>query len=334
MNVTATHRQNTNTELISMTLPSLQVSMNRIYPFAGKGGVKKNPFQKIGLTYNLQGEYQINTTGDEFFTSAMFENAQAGVLHNADASTNITFLTFFTLSPSINYREVWSFDQINQTYDPTSPDANATTGIVTNTERGFRSFREYSTSLSLSTNIYGTFNFKKGRLKAIRHTIRPSISFSYRPDFAEVYQLEVQQSSDPTDVATYTPFDQGIYGGPSSGLSNSIGISLNNVLEAKVAPKDPDSDEEDKKITLLNNLNFNTSYNIAADSLKWSNINASAGTRLFKDKLAINLNATFDPYQVDKTTGRNIDKFNSFPRLASANLTANYSFSSKDFDGS
>lgn len=334
MSVTATHRQNTNTELVSMTLPSLQVSMNRIYPFAGKGGVKKNAFQKIGLTYNLDGQYLINTTEEEFFTSAMFETAQAGVQHNANASTNLTLFTYFTLSPSVTYREVWSFDQINQTYDPMSPDANSTTGIVTNTERGFRSFREYSTSLSLSTNIYGTFNFKKGRLKAIRHTIRPSISFSYRPDFAELYQLEVQQSSDPTDVATYTPFDQGIYGGPSRGLSNSIGISLNNVLEAKVAPKDPDSDEEDKKVTILNNLNFSTSYNIAADSLRWSPVSATAGTRLFKDKLAINLNATLDPYQVNDL-GQSINKFNKgIFRISSANLTANYSFSSKDFDGS
>ena len=92
--------------------------------------------------------------------------------------------------------------------------------------------------------------FKKGRLKAIRHTFRPSISYGYRPNFAKNHELQVQQSSDPNDLQTYTSFGEGIgalYGTPGSGLSNSIGISLNNVLEAKVAPKDPDSDEEDKK---------------------------------------------------------------------------------------
>ena len=332
MSVTATHSQNTNTELISMTLPSLQLSMSRIYPFAGKGGIKKNPLQNIGLTYSMQGEYRINTSDDEFFTAKMFETAKAGIQHRSDASTNITLLNYFTLSPSVSYKEVWNFDYLEKTYDPTAQNTDGSFGtVVTDTIKGFKSFREYSTSLSLSTNIYGTFNFKKGRLKAIRHTIRPSLSFSYVPDFADKYNLEVQQSSDPTDILTYSPFDQGLYGRPSVGLSNSIGISINNVLEAKVAPKDPDSDEEDKKITLLNNLNFSTSYNIAADSLKWSSIRATAGTRLLNDKLALNINASFDPYQVNQQTGVNIDKFNKgFPRLETANITANYTISSKD----
>jgi len=332
MSVTATHSQNTNTELITMTLPSLQLNMNRIYPLAGKGGVKKNPIQNIGLTYSMQGEYRINTSDDEFFTAKMFETAKSGVQHRADANTNITLFNYFTLSPSINYREVWNFDYINRTYDPTIRNNDGSFGtVVTDTIKGFRSFREYGTSLNLTTNIYGTFNFKKGRLKAIRHTIRPSISFNYRPDFADRYDMVVQQSSDPTDVTTYSPFEQGLYGRPASGLNSSIGISINNVLEGKVAPKDPDSDEEDEKITILNNLNFSTSYNIAADSLKWSDIRATAGTRLFKDKLALNINASFDPYQVDQNTGRSINKFNKgLPRLATANITANYSISSTD----
>lgn len=336
LSLTATHSQNTNTELVSMTLPNLQVNMNRIYPFAGRGGIKKNPFQNIGLTYNLQGQYQINTTEEEFFTSKMFETARSGVQQRADASTNITFLNYFTLSPSINYREVWNFQTAERTYDPTAQNADGSFGaVVTDTIQGFRSFREYSTSLNLSTNIYGTFNFKKGRLKAIRHTIRPSVSFTYRPDFADRYNMQVQQSSDPTDLVTYSPFGDGtsLYGTPSAGLSSAIGISINNVLEAKVAPKDPDSDEEDRKITILNNLNFSTSYNIAADSLRWSPVNMTAGTRLFKDKLALNFNAIFDPYQVD-ATGNRINKFNrGLLRMTSANVTANYSLSSRDFNG-
>lgn len=326
MNVTATHSQNSNTEQINMTLPSLQVNMNRIYPFVGKGGVKKTPIHNIGLTYDLQGKYEINTTDEEFLKAEMFQSGQAGIQHTAAASTNVRMLKYFTLSPSVNYREVWNFDHIEKRYD----DIEDT--VVTDTLNGFKSFRQYSASMSISTNIYGDFKFKKGRLKAIRHTVRPSISFSYTPDFAERYIREVQASSDPTDIETYTPFDQGIYGGPSAGTSGAIGFTLNNVLEAKVAPKDPDSDEEDKKITLLNNLNFSTSYNIAADSLRWSDLRVTAGTRLFKEKMALNVNATFDPYQVDQNTGLRINKFNKgFYRLESANITANYSLSSKDF---
>ncbi|MDG1403237.1 putative LPS assembly protein LptD [Polaribacter sp.] len=326
MAVTASHQQNTNTETITMTLPSLTLNMNRVYPFAGKGGVKKNPIQKLGFNYNMQGQYLINTTDDEFFTSKMFETARSGMQHRTSTSTNIKAFKYFTLSPTANYEETWQFDYINKEYDITD------NVIVTDTLRGFKTYREYNMGVSLSTNIYGTFNFNKGRLKAIRHTFRPTVSYSYRPDFKDKYIKEVQQSALATDLKQYTIFDQGIYGSPSAGLSNSIGISLNNVLEAKVAPKDPDSDEEDEKIMLLNNLNFNSSYNIAADSLRWSNVSFSAGTRLLNDKLALNFNGSLDPYQVNDE-GRRIDKFNpNIFRLTNANLTANYSISSTDFD--
>jgi hypothetical protein len=114
-------------------------------------------------------------------------------------------------------------------------------------------------------------------------------------------------------------------------LSNSIGISVNNVLEAKVASKDS-LNVEDEKITLLNNLNFSTSYNIAADSLRWSPVSMTTGTRFFKDKLSLNFGANFDPYQVD-SNGNRINKFNKkLLRLTNANLSANISLSSKDFE--
>ena len=326
MAVTASHQQNTNTESIIMTLPSLTLNMNRIYPFAGKNGVKKNPIQKLGFNYNMQGQYLINTTDDEFFTSKMFETARAGLQHKTSTNTNIKAFRYFTLSPSANYEETWQFDYIQKNYDQTNNE------VVTDTLRGFKSYREYNLGVSLSTNIYGDFSFSKGRLKAIRHTFRPTISYTYRPDFQDRYLEQVQQSADPLDVIDYTVFDNGIYGRPSGGLSNSIGISLNNVLEAKVAPKDSDSDEDDEKIMILNNLNFNTAYNIAADSLRWSNVTFSAGTRLFKDKLAVNLSGSLDPYQVNEN-GVRIDKFNpGIFRLSNANLTANYSISSKDFE--
>lgn len=330
MNLTASHQQNTNTEKITMTLPSLTVNMNRIYPFAGKNGVQKTPIQKMGFNYTMQGQYLINTTDDEFFTSKMFETARSGLQHKTGTNTNIKAFKFFTLSPSVNYEETWQFDYIQKEYDITD------NVIVTDTIRGFKSYREYNAGVSLSTNIYGTFNFKKGRLKTLRHTFRPSVSYSYRPDFKDKYIQQVQQSADATDLLDYTAFDQGIYGSPSSGLSNSIGISLNNVLEAKVAPKEPDSDEEDEKITILNNLNFSSSYNIAADSLRWSPVSFSAGTRLFKDKLAINLNGSLDPYKVAEASNGSITRINEFNpnifRLTNANLTANYSISSADFD--
>ncbi|MGG8496562.1 putative LPS assembly protein LptD [Tenacibaculum sp. TC6] len=334
MNVTATHQQNTNNNSITMTLPSLQLNMDRIFPFVGKGGVKKNPIQKMGLNYSMSGQYSINTTDADFFKPKMFRTAKAGLQHNLSTSTNLKVLKYFTLSPSVSYKDVWYFKKINKRFDPTAINSKGNLGdIINDTINGFTRFHEYNFGASLSTNIYGTYNFKKGRLKAIRHTIRPTISYGYRPNFADDYNLQVQQNlTDSNNLLTYSPFEGGIYGTPGSGISNSIGISVNNVLEAKVAPKDPNSDEEDKKVTILNNLNFSTSYNIAADSLRWSPVSASAGTRLFKDKLALNMSASLDPYQVN-SKGQRINVFNpNIFRLTNVGVTANYSISSKDFE--
>ena len=130
----------------------------------------------MGFNYTLQGQYLINTTDDDFLKSKMFETARSGAQHRTGTNTNIKAFKYFTLSPSVNYEETWQFDYIQKEYDITN------NVVVTDTLRGFKSYREYNAGISLSTNIYGTFNFKKGRLKKIRHTFRPSISYSYRPD--------------------------------------------------------------------------------------------------------------------------------------------------------
>ncbi|MCD8447014.1 putative LPS assembly protein LptD [Tenacibaculum finnmarkense] len=332
MSLTLQHGQNTNTEKITMTLPSLQVNSEPLYPFTGKDGAKNNAIQKMGFNYNMQGRYEINTTDDEFFTPKMFKTAKSGVQHSLSTSTSLKAFKYFTLSPNASYKDVWYFDKIHKRYDPKKINASKNLGAVVNdTISGFNRYHNYNFGASLSTNIYGTFNFKKGRLKAIRHTIRPSISYGYTPNFAKNHDLQVQQSSDPTDLRTYSPFKGGIYGTPGSGTSNRIGIAVNNVLEAKVAPKDPDSDADDQKIMLLNNLDFSTRYDITKDSIRWSDVSVNASTRLFKDKLALNTNMFLDPYQIDKN-GKQIDKFNAnLFRVKQIGLTANYSLSSKDF---
>ena len=329
MNMSLTHTQNTNTERIDMNLPSLQLSMDRIYPFAPKFGAKKNPIQNLGLTYNLDLQNRISTTDEEFLKSDMFKNARSGMRQTVSLGTNMKALKYITISPSANYNEVSYLKTISKRYDETLPTGDQ---VVTDTINGFDSYREYSASISASTNIYGTFNFKKGRLKAIRHTVRPSVSFSYRPDFSNFYD-EVQQSEDEDDLLEYSRFQEGIFGAPSRGLSSSIGISINNVLEAKVMSKDS-TQTEAKKITLLNNLNFSTSYNIAADSLNWSPVRMTAGTQFFDNKLSLNMSASLDPYALN-ANGTRINTFNinnggSLFRLTNASISTSYSLSSED----
>ncbi|MDG1804480.1 putative LPS assembly protein LptD [Flavicella sp.] len=328
----ASHSQNTNTEVISMTLPSFILNMDRIYPFAPKSGTQKNAFQKIGLNYGLKAENKIEVTEEDFFKPKMFDEAKAGVQQDVSVSTNMKLMKYFTLSPNANYKEVWYFKSIDKNYDEDSQEA------VTDTIDGFTSFREYSAGASISTNIYGMFKFKGNGLKAIRHTMRPSVSYNYKPDFSHYYQTVQTGPDELYDYQEYSPFDGGAYGSPSKNESQSVGMSLNNNLEAKVRDREPTGDEEFKKITLLNNLNFSTSYNIVADSLKWSPVNVTAGTQILNNKMSINGGATLDPYAINANGQRyntfNLNNNGSLFRLTRANLTMSYSLSNKDFDKS
>ncbi len=325
MSLSVTHSQNTNTEEITMTLPSLQVNMDRIYPFTGKGGAKKNAIQKTGLSYSLKGDNRINTTDEFFFKKEMFDEAKSGIQQNISLSTNMKALKYFTLSPNVSYKEVWYFEQLNKTY------VAENNKIVTDTVSGFNTFREYSGSLSLATTFYGMFKFKRGNIETIRHVVRPSISYSYKPDFS-YYNEEVQKSADPNDILEYSPFANGIYGSPSTGISNSLNCALNNNIEAKLRKKDS-TETEARKIILLNNLDFSTSYNMAADSLKWSPVSVNAGTKFFKDKLSLNARGTLDPYAIDANGNKyntfNINNGGSLFRLTSAGVSMDYSLSSK-----
>jgi len=322
----ATHSQNTNTEEIQMSLPSFMLNMDRIYPFKGKSGAKNNALTKTGLTYSMKAENKLTATDDTFLKKGMFDNSKNGIAHAATLNTNMKAFKNFTISPNVNYKEIWYFDRINKSYDTISD------AVVTDTISQFSTFREYSAGASLATTFYGMFKFKKGKLEAIRHTVRPSLSYSYKPDFSD-YNEEYQQSADPEDIGEYSPFQGGIYGTPSSGISNSLGIVLNNVFEAKLRPKDS-TETESKKLMLLNNLNFSTNYNMAADSMKWQPVRMNAGTSILNNKMSINFQAALDPYALDANNQRinvaNINNGGSLFRLTNAGLTLNYSLSSKE----
>jgi lipopolysaccharide assembly outer membrane protein LptD (OstA) len=325
--LSATHSQNTNTKVINMTLPTLQASVDRIFPFAPADAPKKGFIKNINLQYNVRGENRIETTDSLFFKPEMFRDARSGVQHTIPLSTNFKVFKFFSVSAGTNYQETWVLNTVDKSI------VNDT--LVTRDIKGFDSFRTYNFSSSIGTTIYGTFNFGEDKkIQSIRHVIRPSVSYSYTPSFEKYYDT-YQLDNTGTQYKEYTRFEGGLFGAPGLGYSNNIGLSVNNTFEAKVRNDDENAkDSEPKKIMLLNNLNFTTSYNIAADSLAWSPLRVSAGTNLLKDKMNINFGATMDPYAIDNA-GRRIDTYNinnggSLFRLTSANVTLNYSISSKD----
>ena len=327
LTLAATHSQNTNTEQINMTLPTLQVSVDRMYPFAQRDGVKKGIVKNINFQYNLRGENRITTTDSLFFKREMFRDAKVGFQHSIPLSTNFKIFKYFSATTSVNYNEVWYLKTIKRQFDATQ------NNIVDTDVQGFDAFRTYNFSAGLGTTIYGTFNFgEKKKIQAIRHVMRPNASYSYTPSFSRYYDTYDADGSG-TMIKEYTRFDTGIFGAPGKNMSNNLGFNLSNTFEAKVTEKDS-TKTEPKKIMLLNNLNFSTNYDISADSLKWSPMRVSGGTQLFKQKMNVNFAATLDPYAINNSGNRintwNIDNGGSLFRMTSANMTLNYSFNSKD----
>ena len=328
LSLTATHSQNTNTQTINMTLPSFQGSVSRIYPFEPKVGTKKGIIQNINLQYSVRGENRITTTDSLFFKKEMFDSAKTGLQHNIPISTNFKLFKFFSFSASTNFQETWVFKTVNKSYDQVNQQE-----IIDETS-GFDSFRTYNFSTSLGTTVYGMYNFsEKSKIKALRHVLRPSLSFGISPPFNQYYDSYEVVSADglTTSEVEYSRFEGSIFGLPNKNYSSSLSLSLNNNIEAKVIDNESDEDEL-KKIKIFNNLNFSTSYNLALDSLNLSPIRMTGGTQLLKNKLNLNFGATFDAYALDENN-RRINKFNinnggGLFRVTSANLTFNYSLNS------
>ena len=328
VSLTASHSQNTRTQTVNMSLPTLTANMERIYPFVKKNGQKKGFFKNINLQYTVRGENRIKTSDSLFLKKEMFNDASYGMKHSIPISTNFKVLKHLSVSVSGRFEEVWTGQTIKKN------DFDITTQSLgkKDTIKGFDRFSKYNFNASIGTTIYGVFNFKEGKkIQSIRHVMRPSVTYGINPSFEKYYDQYIIDADGNT--SEYTRFEGGFFGIPGNNFSSAVGLGLSNILEAKV--KDRDSTIiEPKKIKLLNNLNLSTSYNIAADSLNWSPIRMTTGTTLFDNKLNINLGATFDPYAINEN-GSRINKFNinnkgGLFRMTSANINMGFSFSSKN----
>ncbi|MGB5170633.1 putative LPS assembly protein LptD [Eudoraea sp.] len=327
LSLTATHNQNTNTEAVDLTLPTLQASLERIFPFAKREGIKKGALQNINFQYDLNARNSISTTNDEFGTAAMFDNAKVGARNRIPISTNFKVAKFLSVSMGGNYEDVWTLQTYNQRFD------EETQTVVTDTISGFDRFNQYSLSTSLGTTVYGTFNIGEDKkIQAIRHIMRPSVSYGYAPSFDQYYDEYINGVSG--DTVTYTRFQNTLYGVPSRGQSSNLSFSLANSLEAKVRDKDS-TKLEPKKVFLLNSFNLTSGYNFESDSLNLNPVAITGGTNILNNKMSINFGANLDPYALDNN-GRRINTFNianggSLFRLTSARANISYSISSEDF---
>ena len=329
--IAATHSQNTNTEQINMTLPTMQASVDRIYPFKPAIGTTSGIIENINLQYTFRGENRFRTTDSLFFKPEMFENAVLGAQHSIPISTNFKVFNYLSVSANTTYDENWVFKTFERSFDE-----NLQTEVV-DTISGFDSYRTYNFNTSVGTTIYGTMNFdEENKIQAIRHVIRPSISYNINPGFDYYYDnyLVPEAPGREERAVTYSRFEGTLYGAPRESYSSSVGLSLSNNFEAKV--KDSVG-AEPRKVVLLNNLNINTSYNVAGDSLKLSPVSIRGSIPIIQNKLSINFGTSLDIYALDNNN-RRVDKLNinnggSLFRMTNARVSFGYAFSSTDFEG-
>jgi hypothetical protein len=296
--------QNSQTKLMDLNLPSVNFSMNRIYPLKRrKASGKTRWYEKFQLSYTAQLENRLNTITDSLFTTTRLEDFENGYAHSIPASLALNFLNYFTLSPSVRYSGVVFTKSIKPQWieDFQYPDGRMVDTLIVDTIPGFNYAHAVvpSVGLTFTPRIYGMYTFReKSRIEAIRHVMSPSASFSMVPDMSGIvpnYYQEVQVDSTGR-TRTYPLYDESVFRVPvPSGRSGSISLSLKNNVEMKLKPKS-DTIEEATKVKLLDNLNFSTSYDIFRDSMKWSMVRMSGNTSLFKRKISLRFGGTFNPY--------------------------------------
>jgi len=296
------HRQDISTGQINLELPTFNLNVASFNPFDSKDRVGEQKwYQRITMGYSMQGKNSINSVDSLLFRKETLEKMQNGIQHNIPVSLSLNVAKYFQFNTSVSYTERWYFQSIRKFYD------NSPGGYkeVIDTVQGFNRAYDYSISSGFSTKVYGQKNFK-GKLAAIRHVITPSVNFNYRPDFSDPKFGFYRTLRNPDGTAAldnqgrpmkYSIFQNAIYGTPGSGRSMGIGFSLDNNIEAKVRSEDDTTGTGFKKVPILQGLTFSGNYNFVADSFKLSTISFSGRTSLFDQKLGINFNGTFDPYQ-------------------------------------
>lgn len=328
LSLTATHNQNNQTREVNLTLPTLQASMERIFPFAKRDGIKKGIIQNLNFQYNLRAENRIRTSDSLLFTNRVFEDARVGARHSLPFNTNFKVAKYFSISVGGNYEDVWSLNTFERGVE--SEESNRE--VILDTLNGFARYNEYGLNASIGTTLYGTFNFGEDKkIQAIRHVIRPQLGWGYTPSFEQFYETYLDNNN---EEVLYSPFEGTLNGAPSLNSSNSLSFTVQNTLEAKVRDKDSTA-LEPKKVTILNNLSFSTAYNFEADSLKLAPIGFTGGTTILNNKMNINFNGTLDPYAIDNNGTRintfNINNGGSLLRLTRASFNLSYGFGSDTF---
>lgn len=343
LSVNLRHTQNLLNRTISFTLPQVRLSMSRISPFKSKIQTGKPKwYESIGFSYALEFQNQINTYDSTLFRQSTLDQFRFGFNQTFNVDAPLTVFKYLNINPAFSYQERTYFRGIEQSWNPDTTyrvrnDGRVDTlfgSIETDTVWRFNSSRNFNASLSLSTKMIGIFRFK-GKLKAIKHVFTPTVSFVYSPDFSlkPFNYFRTVQSNATGETTLYSVFEPtAVYGAPGPGAQGTVQFGLANNFEMKVFSK-KDTINNEKKVGLLDQVNFNGAYNFFADSLRLQPFNLTIVSSRIFNLINLNFNAVFDPYATD-SIGRKINTYQytqnkRLLRFSTANVSATTSLHSK-----
>lgn len=331
LSIGATHSQNNLPNIGSVkrpnmrfSLPNMSFSVPTFFPLKRKNKIGSNAFyEKISISYNTNAQNQFEVFDSAIFKKGTIDSMRAGISHSIPIRGNFKVLNYINLNPSITYNEKWNFNRLKYNYNEDSA------RVLSRKQFGFFAFRELDYSVDANTRFFGMLNFKKGKLKALRHVVNTNAYYRYKPKYYEIKQIVYNPRTNTND--TYASFTKSLYNRYTSQEVNGLGFGINNVLEAKIRKK-TDTLISDKKIRLIDGLSWGGFYNFSADSFKLTLQDISLRTLLF-DKVNIICSSTFSPYAQDSSGRLRKDYLwdtnKKLVRFESARFNVSSSFRSK-----
>lgn len=293
MNIAQTLRDSS----IAVTLPDLNISLSRIFPFKRKRAIgPERWYEKISLSYTGRLTNSIKTKDDQLFKSNLIKDWTNGMNHNVPISATFTLFNFFNITPSVNYTERWYTRKVNKEYGLNEKEEYEL--MPTDTVYGFHRVYNYNASLGINTKLYGmytpTLGFARKKGVQIRHVFTPTVSISAAPDFgASRYGYWESYEDKNGTIQYYSPYDGNSFGVPSRGKQGNITFDVANNIEMKM--RSSEDSTKFKKYSLIDELGASISYNMAAEKQPWSNLNTRLRLKLSKN-YTFNMNATWATY--------------------------------------
>ena len=304
----ASHSQNTLTRVMTVTLPEVTLTMNRVYPFKNIGNsAKKRWYKDMYISYTANAKNYVSMADSLYFRPGWLDNLQNGMQHRVPISMPVKLFKYVTWTTSVNLLDRMYFRYFEKQWVE-DPSMAAGGYLKTDTINQFRNVFSFDVSSSMTTKLYGMVAFKKGPVRAIRHVFTPSIGVSYNPDFSKDFWNYYDTYYDANGIEQlYSMFQGNIYGTPPSSESGRINYSFGNNLEIKV-PSKKDTITGLKKVKVIEDLTFSGSYDIAKDSLNFSYLSVNGRTTLFKN-LSVRYSSIWDPYILDSLGRKQLNQF-------------------------